>query len=184
MPRLLESLDRQTFEDFDVHVVRGVAPQGAAINDGVRRSLGEIVVILDDDSRLTDETVLDRLVACLDADPSIGMAGASIVPAPEARAFQRWAARQFPRLNTPVVEEVTDSDLACHGCCAIPRRVFEEVGGEREDIIRGLDPDLRARLRDAGYRVVLAPNARIHHPLPKSLPALLRLFFRNGFGSA
>jgi hypothetical protein len=112
------------------------------------------------------------------------MAGASIVAPPDASLFQRRAAHQFPRFNTPVVDMITDSDLACHGCCAIPARVFTEVGGEREDIIRGLDPDLRVRLRAAGYRVVLAPNARIHHPLPEGWRRLLRIFFRNGFGSA
>ena len=58
------------------------------------------------------------------------------------------------------------------------------MGGEREDIIRGLDPDLRVRLRAAGYRVVLAPNARIYHPLPASWGRLAKQFFRNGFGSA
>ena len=83
-----------------------------------------------------------------------------------------------------MVEEITDSDLACHGCCALPRSVFEEIGGEREDLLRGLDPDLRVRLRTAGYRVVLAPRARIYHPMPENWNRLLRIFFRNGFGSA
>ncbi len=184
VPRLLESVAAQTFRDYAVHVVRGVSPQGRAINEGVQLSRGEIVVILDDDSMLADDNVLERLIACLDSDSSIGMAGASIVLPDRASAFQRRAAKQFPRFNTPVVDRTTDSDLACHGCCAIPRRVFDEVGGEREDILRGLDPDLRVRIRSAGYRVVLAPHARIYHPLPGSMHNLLRMFFRNGFGSA
>lgn len=184
VPRLLESVAAQTFRDHVVYLVRGVSPQGRAINEGVELSGGEIVVILDDDSTLADDSVLERLIACLDSDSSIGMAGASIVLSDQASAFQRRAAKQFPRFNTPVVDRTTDSDLACHGCCAIPRRVFEEVGGEREDILRGLDPDLRVRIRSAGYRVVLAPHARIYHPLPGSMHNLLRMFFRNGFGSA
>lgn len=184
VPRLLESIERQTFRDYEVHLVKGVAPQGRAINKGVAESRGEILLILDDDSRLADEHVFQRLVSTLDGDASIGMAGASIVLPPDASGFQRRAAMQFPRFHTPVVDTVTDSDLACHGCCAIPRRVFIEVGGEREDILRGLDPDLRVRLRGVGYRVVLAPNARIHHPLPEGWRRLLRTFFRNGYGSA
>ena len=32
--------------------------------------------------------------------------------------------------------------------------------------------------------MVLAPQARIYHPLPGSWSRLLRIFFRNGFGSA
>ncbi len=184
VPRLLESVERQTYTDREVIVVRGVEPQGRAINQGVRQSRGEIVIVIDDDSRLADEQVIASLVASLDSDPKIGMAGASILLDPEASPFQRRAARQFPRLCTPEVNAITDSDMACHGCCAMPRRVFDQVGGEREDILRGLDPDLRVRLRNAGYRVVLSPNARIYHPLPNGWRMTLKTFFRNGFGSA
>lgn len=184
VPRLLASLDAQSYRDFETIVVTGIAPQGRAINAGVQRSQGEYLVIVDDDSRFADSETLERLIECLSADPSIGMAGASLVLDPEASVFQRRAARQFPRLCTPEIDEVTDSDLACHGCCGFPRRVFEKVGGEREDIVRGLDPDLRARLRAAGYRVVLVPGARIHHPLPEGWRRLVRTFFRNGYGSA
>ena len=184
VPALLDSVDAQTFQDYEVRVVKGVLPQGKAINQGVRLAWGSIIIILDDDSRLADDGVFDALVAAIDDDPSIGMAGASIVVPPDASAFQRKAADQFPRFNTPVVDAITDSDLACHGCCAIRTSVFEEVGGEREDIIRGLDPDLRVRLREAGYRVVLVPRARFYHPLPDGWRPLVRTFFRNGFGSA
>jgi glycosyltransferase involved in cell wall biosynthesis len=184
VPRLIESIDRQSFRDFDIHVIKGVSPQGKAINLGAERARGAVLIILDDDSRLADETVFQRLVDAIDADGTIGMAGASIVLAPDATPFQRRAARQFPRFNTPVVDAITDSDLACHGCCAIPTRAFNHIGREREDLIRGLDPGLRVRLRAAGYRVVLVPHACIHHPLPDGWRRLLRTFFRNGFGSA
>ncbi len=184
VPRLVESIKRQTFRDFELCMVKGVSPQGKAINRGADQTHGEILLILDDDSCVADETVFQRLVDVLDTDASIGMAGASIVIGPDASAFQRRAAEQFPRFDTPVVDRVTDSDFACHGCCAIPRRAFDHIGREREDLLRGLDPDLRVRLRAAGYRVVLAPNARIHHPLPDGWRSLLRIFFRNGYGSA
>jgi len=184
VPRLLESIAEQTVTDHELLLIKGIAPQGKAINQGAEKARGEIIVILDDDSMLADTHVFARLVETLEADPTIGMAGASIVPFPDANAFQQKAARQFPRFHTPVVEEITDSDLACHGCCAIPKRVFEAIGGEREDLLRGLDPDLRVRLREAGYRVVLAPGARIYHPMPATWPGLLRIFFRNGYGSA
>ena len=184
VPRLLETVAKQSYRDFELILVKGVSPQGKAINQGAAQARGEILIILDDDSWLADETVFATLVETLDGDSRIGMAGASIVTPPGATDFQRRAALEFPRFNTPVVSQVTDSDLACHGCCAIPKLVFEAIGRERDDIIRGLDPDLRVRLRNADYRVVLAANARIYHPLPESLRKLMRTFFRNGFGSA
>lgn len=184
VPRLLESVHRQSYTDFEVIVIKGVSPQGKAINQGAAQASGEVLMILDDDSLLADDDVFARLMQTLDDDESIGMAGASIVIFPNSNDFQKKAALQFPRFHTPVVNSVTDSDFACHGCCAIPRRIFDAVGGEREDLIRGLDPDLRVRIREAGFRVVLAPQTRIYHPLPASWGKLLRIFFRNGFGSA
>jgi glycosyltransferase involved in cell wall biosynthesis len=184
VPKLLESVEAQDYTDYEIHMIEGVSPQGRAINLGADKALGSVLIILDDDSRLADSTVFSCLMNTLASDPKIGMAGASIVTPPESSGFQRKAALQFPRFNTPVVKETTDSDLACHGCCAIPVAVFNEIGREREDIVRGLDPDLRVRLRNAGYRVVLAPNARIYHPLPDGWKRLVRIFFRNGKGSA
>ena len=184
VPRLLESVKAQTFTDYELHVIKGVSPQGRAINQGAAVARGSILLILDDDSQVGNAHVFQRLIDALDGDGRIGMAGASIVPANNATAFELRAARQFPRFNTPLVDVITDSDLACHGCCAIPKVVFDAVGGEREDIVRGLDPDLRVRLREAGYRVVLVPGAFIHHPMPGSWRKLMRIFFRNGSGSA
>lgn len=184
VPRLMESIERQSFRDYETILIKEIAPQGKAINRGADQARGEVFVILDDDSELADEHVLERLIRALDSDESIGMAGANIVVHPNATHFQRRAAKQFPRFNMPVADAIIDSDFPCHGCCAIPRSVFEEVGREREDILRGLDPDLRVRIRAAGYRVVLAPNARVYHPLPDGWRPLLRIFFRNGYGSA
>lgn len=184
VPRLLDTIGRQTYRGYRVHLVKGVFPQGKAINQGAAESDSPVILICDDDSWLADDRVFERLIETLDSDPRIGFAGASIITPPDATRFQQRAAKQFPRFNTPVVDSITDSDLACHGCCAMRRTVFEEVGREREDIIRGLDPDLRQRMRAAGYRVVLAPQCPIYHPLPDGWRALLRTFFRNGFGSA
>lgn len=184
VPRLLDSINEQTYCDHEVILITGVRPQGKAINQGAAKAKGQILVILDDDSELADKETLERLVDALDRDSQIGMAGASILLSPKASTFQRRAATQFPRLSTPSVETITDSDMACHGCCAFPKNVFDAIGGEREDILRGLDPDLRERIRVAGHRVVLVPGAHIYHPLPSSLRNLVRVFFRNGVGSA
>ena len=184
VPRLLESVKAQSFQEFEICMVKGVVPQGKAINQGAQEAQAPILIILDDDSRLADETVFQKLLDTLASDSRIGMAGASIVTPPESSPFQQKAALQFPRFNTPVVDSIVDSDFACHGCCAIPKAIFEEIGREREDIVRGLDPDLRVRLRQAGYRVVLAPHARIYHPLPDGWKRLCKIFFRNGIGSA
>ena len=181
---LLEDLRTQTFQAVEIIVVRGMSPQGRAINEGVRRARGEVLVVIDDDSRLGNAGVVENLVRVIRDDPSVGMVGASVVSSRQANKFQRLAARQFPRFEMPIVKEVVDSDLPGHPCTAFPKKVFEEAGMEREDILRGLDPDLRVRIRKAGYRVVLAPDTWIHHPLPDNIWKFIRVFLRNGYGSA
>ncbi len=182
--RIISDLRLQTFRDVELIVVRGVAPQGRAINQGARQARGEILIVMDDDSRIGHSKVVENLVRVIRENPDVAMAGASIITPKDANAFQRRAARQFPRFNMPVVKEVTESDLPCHGLVAFRKDVFVKVGMEREDILRGLDPDLRVRIRKAGYKVVLAPDTWAYHPLPESFFKFLCLFFRNGYGSA
>ncbi len=181
---LLDEIREQTFKEVEIIVVCGVSPQGKAINHGARLAKGEILVVMDDDARMGPHDVIEKLVKALRENPAIGMAGASVLTPESANAFQRRAATQFPRFHMPVVKQITDSDLACHGCVAFPMAFFQSIGMEREDILRGLDPDLRVRIRSAGRRVVLIPDTWVYHPLPSSLGKFIRIFFRNGYGSA
>ncbi|MBU1727278.1 MAG: radical SAM protein [Candidatus Omnitrophica bacterium] len=182
--KLVEDLKAQSYKDFEVNIIKNVSPQGKAINLGADKSKGEIFLILDDDSRVDNPHVIKNLVNVLDRDERIGMAGAPILVPPDANWLQKKAGEEFPRFGMKVVNRVTESDMACHGCCAIRREVFEEVGRERENILRGLDPDLRYRMRQKGYNTVLVPETWVYHPLPGSFAKLMKTFFRNGMGSA
>ena len=180
MPGLLEQLARQDLPGMEVLVVVGDNRQGRALNTAADLARGEILVTLDDDSRLADDSTLSRLVAALRADPSLGMAGGSNQPPPDAAGLVRRVMEELPRRSSPPVEAVTDSDMAEHPCLAMPRAAFQAVGGENELIPRGLDPYLRTAFREAGYRVVVVPGVVYHHMPPSTLPRLLRQFFRNG----
>jgi len=181
---LMDDLKTQSFRDVEVIIVSGVSPQGRAINQGIRESQGDILIVLDDDSRIGHPRVIENLVRVMTEDSAVAMAGASILTPEHANRFQKMTAKQFPRFNMPVVRELIDSDLPCHGCAAFRKGIMIEVGMERETIIRGLDPDLRVRFRKAGYRVVLVPDTWVYHPLPPTVRKFMRLFMRNGYGSA
>jgi GT2 family glycosyltransferase len=181
---LLRSLRRQSYQDFEVRLMLLDPRQGRAINRAVRAARGEIVVILDDDTGLGHGRVIENLIAALDADPGIGIAGGSTVPDPSSSEFQKSACRQIPRRYFPVVDRVVDSDMAQHPCLAIRKDLFLQVGGEDEELVRGLDPLLRHRVRQAGYRVVIVPDTWVSHPLPEGLGRIFRMYFRNGRGSA
>ena len=181
---LLRSLKCQTFQDFEVRLMLNDPRQGRAINAAVREGRGDIIVTMDDDTELGHAKILENLVRALDEDPTIGIAGASTIPGPSATGFQRRACKQIPRRYFPVVDRTVESDMVQHPCLAMHRSVFEEVGGEDEELIRGLDPLLRHKVRRAGYRVVIVPFTWVSHPLPERLWKIVRMYFRNGRGSA
>lgn len=181
---LLGDLERQTLRPVEVHVVRDVRPSGRARNEGARRARGDVLVFLDDDVRLGNERVLETMVRCLHTVDRAGMVGpAQLLPA-TSTWFQRAAARQIPRSTSPVVLVPTDSDMVVTACCAIRRDLFWQLGGFREDIPRGVDPEFRHRLRRAGWRTVVVPDAWFYHPMPANLPDLCRTYYRNGRQSA
>lgn len=184
LARLKRDLEEQTCKPSEFLVVTGVRPNGRARNVGRRRAKGEILVFIDDDVRLGHRRVLEQLVKPFLEDPRIGMTGPSQRLPKGASPMQRQIARQLPRFQSPVVQEITDSDMVTHMCLAIPARIYDEVGGEDDHLVRGTDPDLRQRVRARGYRVVLVPRAWAYHPPPASLSQLVRLSWKNGIGSA
>jgi len=181
---LIADIRSQTFKSLEIIVVNSVSPQGRAINLGFNAAKGDLWIVMDDDSRVGHERVIENLVRIVREMPKVGMAGASVLSPPEANSFQKKAALQFPRFNMPVVKELIDSDMPCHGCAIFRPEVLRAVGMERENILRGLDPDLRVRIRKAGFRVVLVPETWVYHPLPESFSKFVRTFFRNGYGAA
>lgn len=181
---LLSDLSGQTLPPDEVHVVRGLRPSGRARNEGARRAKGTVLVFLDDDVRLGHEGVLEAMVHCLQTVPRVGMVGAAQLLPPHASWFQKAAARQVPRSSSPVVRVPTDSDMVVTACCAVCHDLFWELGGFHEEVPRGVDPEFRHRLRKAGWRTVVAPEAWFYHPMPEGLLALCRTFFRNGRESA
>lgn len=184
LARLLEQLAGQTYQRYEAILVRGDCRQGRAINIGASIARGDLLVTMDDDTRLGSHDLLEKLVNTFAEDPNIGIAGvANLVPA-NASWVTRRAMHELPRrLSTPV-DSVTDSDMAEHPCLGIRKSVFIQAGGEHEWIPRGLDPYLRQEVRRLGYRVVVIPGVWVHHLLPATLSGILRQYFRNGVGSA
>ncbi len=182
--RLVADLRQQSRPPDEIEVVNGISPNGRARNAGVERTAGEVLVFLDDDVRLGTPNIMESFVQYLTADPQLGMVGTSQRLPPDSTSFQRRCARQISRSESPVVGKLTDSDMVTTQCCAMRREVLAEVGGFHEQIIRGVDPELRNRVRQAGYRIAVIPNAWHTHPMPTSLRALLRMAWRNGAASA
>jgi glycosyltransferase involved in cell wall biosynthesis len=181
---LLQDLEGQTEQDFEVILPIHFKPNGHARNQGVRAARGEYLVCIDDDVRLGHDRVLDQLLEPFQRLPKIGMTGPAQLIPKDSTPFQRRAAKEISRSTCPIVTELTDSDFVTHMCLCIPALLYKEVGWESDTLPRGTDPDLRRRLRAAGYRIVIVPNCWAYHPMTASLVKLVKMAWRNGAGSA
>lgn len=75
-------------------------------------------------------------------------------------------ARQIPFEHPKTFDPATGETSWASGCCmAIPRRVFEEVGGFSPEFffLHCDDVDLSWRVKAAGYRLVHVPAATVFH---------------------
>ena len=150
---------------------------GAINNRGVRNTRGEIIVLLNNDTDVLEPDWLDEMVAQA-LRPEIGAVGAKLlyhdhtvqhaglVLGPDGHAFHRF--RHVPDATTGYRNEVAmvRSVSAVTGAClAMRRAVFEEVGGIEEAglAVTWSDVDLCYRVRQAGYRVICTPFARLLH---------------------
>ena len=181
---LIEDIEQQSFQDFELIVVVGVRPNGRSRNVGAAPARGSALICIDDDMRLGHNRIFERLLAALNEHPEFGLVGISDQIPPDSTWLQRRMARQLPRNYFPIVDEFVDSDMVSHHCLALRRSVWDEVGGESDTLVRGTDPDLRLRIRGAGYRVVIVPQTWGYHPQPKSLRELLRMSYKYGAGAA
>jgi glycosyltransferase involved in cell wall biosynthesis len=179
-PELLRQLGNQKFLDYEIIIIKGDPRQGRAINIGAELAKGSYLLTLDDDTFLPDSDILGSMVAAMQTNPDIGMAGGNSIIPEHASPFLKKIMQQIPRRSWKPVDEITDSDLAEHPLLIMRRDIFLKIGGENELIPRGLDPYLRQQFRLADHRVVVIPKVLYAHLPPASLAKLIKQFYRNG----
>jgi hypothetical protein len=175
---LLASVRRQMLQPAEIAVVRGVRPNGRARNQGVAQTSAPLLVFVDDDAVLGDEHVLANLVAPLLEDPTIAATGASKLLPPGAPWFQRWVAREVPRIEHPVVAQPVETNpdppsFYCEittTCCAMRREVFVQAGGFDEALVRGVDTEFFVRVRRLTSDVRRTTNEINGRPTQNSKP--------------
>ena len=180
VPRLVEQVKRQSLQAVEVILSLRESPNGLARNLGAKIAQGKFLVFADDDAILGDDLVLQKLVEPLRRHEDVGITGVSQQIPLDANRFQHRCAGQIPRAVSPVVDELTDSDMVTTLCLAIRREFFEQIGGMNDWIRAGVDPDLRHRVRQAGYRVAVVPQAWAYHPAPDNMRELVRYGFKKG----
>ena len=145
----------------------------AACNDGAALATGEYLVFLNNDT-VPQPGWLDALLATFDREAGTGIAGAQLLY-PDGRLQEAggvvfadgsaWNYGRFGSPNDPRHAYLRDCDYASAAAVAIPRALFEAVGGfdPRYAPAYYEDTDLAFKVRAAGRRVVYQPSARVVH---------------------
>lgn len=204
--RCLKSLDQYTARNFELIIIDNGSNDGTvpylktlkqkqprlrlifndkntgfaqACNQGIRIARGNYLLLLNNDVLLS-EGWLDRMIACAQSHPSVGVVGPctnaavgeQVVPVSfgaDEREVQRFAARHV--LRNP--GRWFETNRITGFCMLIKKEVIMNVGLLDERFGPGgyEDFDYCFRVRQAGYRIMVAGDTFVYHVGGKSYPA-------------
>jgi GT2 family glycosyltransferase len=136
----------------------------AGRNAGVPAVDGDLLFFLDDDAEIVDPDALSRVAALFG---EIGLVQLRVEPREGGRRSSDWS----PRLGGGAPERSGEVTAVWEGAVAMPRTVFDEVGGwpsEFRFVHEGVD--LAWRVMDAGYVVHYEAGLTVLHPPPPASP--------------
>jgi GT2 family glycosyltransferase len=142
----------------DTRVIRDPSSPGYIVgrNRLVREATTDLVLLLDDDTRVIDASAIERAVEVISGDDRVG-----------AIAFAQAEAdgRPWPVTLQPSRAARPSVIPSFIGFAHLLRReLFLRLGGYREEFIYyGEEKDFCLRLLDAGYRTVYLPDALVGH---------------------
>jgi GT2 family glycosyltransferase len=158
----------------------------AACNIGARPGTGDAVLFLNPDCRAAPAAI-DRLLEVLEGDGGVGMVGGLLLN-PDGTE-QAGARRNLPTLGTgfgraigltgqnvpkaiadysrhgdPLPDHPVEVEAISGALMLVRRAVLEAIGGWDEGYFLHVeDLDFCRRVRDAGYRILFVPDARVTH---------------------
>lgn len=136
-----------------------------ALNQGWRLAQGEFVCFLHNDTEMREPRWLERLIAALDGDRAMSLAG--LYGARRVRRDGRYVGRTIVHClaDGPIMREPEVEVAAVDGVCLFLRRsLLERLGGfdEGYGFFHGYDRDLSFAVREAGGRCVVVNAPFIH----------------------
>jgi peptidoglycan-N-acetylglucosamine deacetylase len=159
------------------------AGKAEALNFGLRRTRGEIIVTLDADTIFQPDT-LGALVRRFD-NPHIGAVAGNAKVGNRINMITRWQALEYitaQNLDRRAFAELNCIFIVPGAVGAWRRSLIELVCGLTSDTLAE-DQDLTLKVRKLGYRVEYAEDAIAWTEAPDTVRALARQRFRWAFGT-
>lgn len=143
-------------------------------NLGAVMATGEYVLMLNDDTEITDEQWLHTLASYLEerdvamVGPMLLLEDGRIQSAGHANNPSPHNFRTGLSINTPGEFGVLTVARECSGitgaCALIRKSVYDEIGGMSPTFPRAFnDVDLGFKILEAGYRIIWTPHTRVYH---------------------
>ena len=133
----------------------------AGRNAGVPLVTGELLFFLDDDARLPEPDVLQRMATRFAADPELGLIQPRVVDPDGRPAPRRWT----PRVRVGDPARSSPAMSVWEGAVAIRRQAFDYASGWPERFWYAHEGvELAWRVWDAGYHVRYDGEIEVYHP--------------------
>jgi succinoglycan biosynthesis protein ExoA len=154
-----------------------------ALNIGLQRARGETIIRLDGHSEMMPnyvETCLAKLqerpdLMCV-GGPSVAVGRGSI-----GRAYALALRSGFGAGGSTFRTLRSEAYVDTLAFGAYRKSVFVQLGGFDPELERNQDIEFNARLRKAGYRLLLIQSTRTLYHAPESLTAIVRQSYNNGY---
>ena len=151
----------------------------AGNNRGLEAADGEYLVILNNDTYVTRGWLLD-LIRHMRRDPKLGLVGpvtnniGNEAKIPIEYADMDEMQRAAVAYTSKHARQELDARVVAFFCAAMPRSVYERMGGLDERFGLGFfeDDDYCRRVEQAGFRIAIAEDVFVHHHLSASFSKL------------
>lgn len=146
------------------------------MNDGARLSSGDYLLLLNNDTEVTDGQWLENMMAMAQR-PSVGCVGVKLIypnntiqHAGVIIGLGGAAGHAFTHIPKDApgyfnyIQSINNYSAVTAACLMVRREVFDQVGGFDEDFsVEYNDVDFCLRVREAGYHNVYLPHVTLYH---------------------
>lgn len=154
-----------------------------ALNTGIEKSSSEIFIILGGHAFL-DKSFVSKNVEHLTSDPSLGCTGGvikNIFENKEGALISKAMSSVFGVGNATFRLGGKKSLVDTVAFGAYWKKVYEQIGGFDEVLVRNQDDDYNFRVTQAGYKILFDPEIVSHYYVRGSYEQLRKQYFQYGY---